>query len=429
MGLKNKSAILLWAVMLSMPVSNLPGQTLPEYLRLACENNPGLRSEYRQYLAALERSAQVRALPDPLLTAGLLLKPAERYMGDQLAEIQLMQMIPWFGTLRAAAREMELMAGSRFQVFLEARNILVFQVRKSWFELFLLEKEITLYREHIAILQSLERIALERFAGAETGRGMVDSLRLSMEIRELESELALLEDSLRVKAAEFNQLLNREISQRIVLPETLDRLELPGSLEEIKAAIQQNNPELKMLEKEAGALKARESMSRAMGLPMVGLGIKYEIFRKRPGAENVMTGKNMLMPMISLSVPLWRKKINAAVNEARILESAIQDKLQQVRRRLEVGFEEARRDLLDADRRIRLFYELVELTGRIENIMRAEYVAAEQDFSDVLGVRRKLLDLRLSIVRAEVDWNKAAARLIMLLGVDLSWDDKHEGET
>lgn len=81
---------------------NSIGQTLDDYLVIAAENNPNLKAKYFQYQAALERVPQVGSLPDPQLGFSFFIMPMERYMGNQIGTISLMQMFPWFGTLGAA---------------------------------------------------------------------------------------------------------------------------------------------------------------------------------------------------------------------------------------------------------------------------------------------------------------------------------------
>ena len=71
-------------------------QNLGGYLQMAGENNPELKAYFSDYLAALERVPQVGSLPDPELSMGIFLKPMERYMGNQQADIQLMNILKFY---------------------------------------------------------------------------------------------------------------------------------------------------------------------------------------------------------------------------------------------------------------------------------------------------------------------------------------------
>jgi hypothetical protein len=97
------------------------GQSLNEYLQTAAENNPELKASFNEYKAALEKVPQV-SLPDPELNMGIFIKPMERFMGNQLADVTIMQMFPWFGMLKTRKDEAAKMAMAQYEVFREARK-------------------------------------------------------------------------------------------------------------------------------------------------------------------------------------------------------------------------------------------------------------------------------------------------------------------
>src|SRR5690606_3798899 len=148
-------------------------QSLEGYLQMAGENNPELKAYFSDYLAALERVPQVGSLPDPELSMGIFLKPMERYMGNQQADIQLMQMFPWFGTLGAQKDEASQMALARYEAFQDAKNRLFYQVKDTWYQMYRLDEEIRISEENLKILRTYERLALIRYqsaGGSEIGR-------------------------------------------------------------------------------------------------------------------------------------------------------------------------------------------------------------------------------------------------------------------
>lgn len=81
-----------------LPQRIVYAQTLNDYLSMAAANNPMLQARYQEYLAALEKIPQARALPDPELTINTFVSHnglyMDRFMGQQLSEISLMQMLP-----------------------------------------------------------------------------------------------------------------------------------------------------------------------------------------------------------------------------------------------------------------------------------------------------------------------------------------------
>ena len=129
-----------------------------------------------------------------------------------------------------------------------------------------------------------------------------------------------------------------------------------------------------------------------------------------------MSGKNMLMPMISVSIPVWRKKYSSAVNEARILRKGVEEQRRDLRNALYVSFEDAHKDLKDAERRIQLYSELAELAQQALHILTATYVATGRDFEEVLRMQQSLLGFKLKLLEAMVDQNIAVAMIERLMG-------------
>src|SRR3989339_760884 len=84
--------------------SSVFGQSLDNYLMTAAENNPNLKATFLKYQAALERIPQVGALPDPQLSFSIFIQPMERFAGNQVGSISIMQMFPWMAPLKLPKR-------------------------------------------------------------------------------------------------------------------------------------------------------------------------------------------------------------------------------------------------------------------------------------------------------------------------------------
>ncbi|MDR2622943.1 MAG: TolC family protein, partial [Dysgonamonadaceae bacterium] len=109
--------------------------SLPRYLQIAAENNPGVKAAFLTYQAALQKIPQAGALQDPQLDLGFFLQPMEIIDGKQVADVRLMQMFPWFGTRKAARTEARHMANMAFEQFRETRDKLFLDVYTQWFTL------------------------------------------------------------------------------------------------------------------------------------------------------------------------------------------------------------------------------------------------------------------------------------------------------
>ncbi|NVK50781.1 MAG: TolC family protein, partial [Cyclobacteriaceae bacterium] len=236
---------------------SLQAQTLDEYLIIAAENNPGLKAAYARYEASLERINQP-GLPDPELRAGFFFRPMERFMGNQQADIQLMQMFPWFGTIGTQKEEANWMAQAQYQLFLEEKNRLLFEVKSTWFELIRLQEEIRIEKENLEFLEKYERLALIKFQAAggnpnsmsnpsemiasSSNNSMRDVLQIQISKRELENSIEQIEANREPLQIKFNQLLNRDIRAAIQLPSEFSPIQLEVGKLEVLDSIRNNHP-------------------------------------------------------------------------------------------------------------------------------------------------------------------------------------------
>ena len=114
------------AVILILCVFGVKSQSLDDYLIEAAENNPGLKSSYYEFEAALQKTAQVKALPDPVLSFGYFVSPVETRVGPQRAKFSLVQMFPWFGSNGTRRDVSEFNAQAKYHEFLDRKKQIVF---------------------------------------------------------------------------------------------------------------------------------------------------------------------------------------------------------------------------------------------------------------------------------------------------------------
>ena len=161
--------LLCWAAGIVSQGQQYPDSLL-QYLEIAAKNNPAVLQKFTEYQIALQKVPQVGSLSDPELSLGVFLKPMEVVNGNQVADIRLMQMFPWFGVLKNAKDEMSLMANAKFELFRDAKLQVFYDVQKTWYQLYKIRKDISISEKNIEILKTIERLALVRFKAAPSGR-------------------------------------------------------------------------------------------------------------------------------------------------------------------------------------------------------------------------------------------------------------------
>lgn len=472
-----KQFILLIAT-LSGFVSGNAQDSLSYYLEQSALNNPGVKAKYLEYSAALEKVPQASSLPDPELQFGYFIKPMQLLMGNQVADIRLMQMFPWFGVLKAAKDEASKMAVAKFESFRDAKDELYFNVKSSYYQVYRTIYEIGIAKKNLDILKSLEQIVLVKFstggAGSSSGNSgpvpagsnnssqgssgmssgsmtnqsmgsgsisssankpvmassgggmgssmggsgkndMVNLLRVQIEIHELENKLALSQDQLTTDKVSFNRYLNRAPSSEVFTGDSLTEVPLPSDILTLADSLV-NHPMVKMYEAESEANSAKLAMITRMGYPMVGLGLNYSVIQKRDGVPPMMNGNDMTMPMISLTLPIYRKKYKAMRHEAEFMREAATVSAENVTNNLRVNFQETMQSLNDAERRTKLYTDQAMLADKSVQLLITSFSASGSDFEEVLRMEQQLLDYQFKKVEAVVDKNTSIARLVYLTG-------------
>ncbi|MDO9260493.1 MAG: TolC family protein [Flavobacteriaceae bacterium] len=464
-----KKILLLFLTIYSFNVARSQEKdSLMNYLEMAVKNNPTILQKYAAYEAALQKVPQVGSLSDPELSAGILLSPMELMAGNQVADFRLMQMFPWFGTLKFAKDEMSLMAKAQYETFRDTKLQVLFEVQQTWFELYKVQRALEISAKNKEILKSLERLSLIRFktasisgsnsnssgvrqnnaaqssssssagmqqmggnAGANQtqtakampsstmnssgGSGLTDLYRIQIEINDLENNIGLLNNQKQTIVARFNSFLNRPLQQMIKLPDTLKSNTLNIPLLAVADSILVQNPMLSMLNYEKQSLEARKEMVTKMSYPMIGLGLNYTLIQKNPMSTSEMNGDDMIMPMLTVTLPIYRKKYKAMQIEAEKLKTATDYQIQATANVLKTEYYQTVQDYEDAQRRVKLYANQYSLANQSLNILIKSFSASSAGLSDILIVQQQTLDYELKQVQAVADFNTAIVKLQRLM--------------
>jgi len=333
-----------------------------------------------------------------------------------------MQMFPWFGVLKSAKDEMSLMANAKFELFRDAKLQVFYDVQRTWYELYKVQKDISISEKNIEILKIIERLALVKFKAAssmQTGpmgsssvnSGLADLYRIQIEVGELENNIALLKNQRNTIKAQFNSYLNRPVAYPVFIPETISQDSLGLSLISVSDSMLIHNPMLGMLEYEKQSIEARKKMVSRMSYPMVGLGLNYSLINKSGMSASSMNGKDMIMPMITVSLPIYRKKYIAMQNEADLLKRATSQNYQATANSLQTEYYQAVQLYQDAQRRVKLLHNQYQLASKSLDLMLKSFGASASGLTDVLRIHQQTLDYELKHVEAVADFNTAVAWL------------------
>lgn len=459
--------------------------SLLHYIKVAIKNNPGVKSQRLAHEAFLQKIPQAGAYQDPELSLEAYTTPMDIVGGRSIGNISLMQMFPWFGTRKAARTEATHMANMQDQQYREAVDNLILQVSTQWYTMQKLNEQLHNNEENKKILDQLEQLALRKFSspsstarptpvptvssnapsapststassgmggmsmgsgsttapatnssvnmssGGEMGgmaggssSGMSEILRIQLEIAEIENNIESLHSQIKAEKAKFNALLNREATEEVALGKEIYKVDFLYSEKEALASIEQNNPMLEMISEEGLAYKAKAEMDRKMSYPMIGIGAQYMVIGKTDNmmlAMEGMNGKDMIMPMVSVSLPLFRKKYNAQQKESELWRKSSEENLKNTFNTLKSEYYNFKSQLDDAERVLKLYEKQTTLAQTTYNLIVKEFVTGKSDLTNVIQVQRQLLDYQLRKAEALANYNTMVVSIKKLLA-----DNKYE---
>lgn len=382
-------------------------QTLDDYFHTAAENNPGLQSKYKEFEAALQKVPQMSSLPDPSFSFGYFLSPVETRVGPQRAKFSLTQMFPWFGTLEAQGNATALMAEAKYQSFLDARNKLFYDVAAAYYPLYELEQWKHVEHENIDILQSYKTIANSKFKNGTAP--MVDVLRVDIMLKDATTNLSILEKKEKPLLATFNKLLDREENEAVNVSDSLHAEYLPDNFRQDSLLF--DNPMLKAFDLKMKASEANEIVAQKQGLPKLGIGLDYAIVGKRSDVSMPDNGKNILMPMVSATIPIFRKKYNAAEKEAQLMQESYSLQKDETANSLISNYESAWFQIQQQKELIDLYEQQTRETNQTLNLLFSAYGNSGKDFEEVLRMQQQLLKYEKMKATAETQYQIALAKL------------------
>ena len=147
------------------------------------------------------------------------------------------------------------------------------------------------------------------------------------------------------------------------------------------------NHQLLGLEMQREALIFRQELAHKQGNPDFSVGMDYIFVGK---GENNLSGRDaFVFPKIGFTIPLYRNKYKAMVNEVSYLETAKENEKLDNENMIEILFENTWRELLDADRRIVLYVDQMMLAERSIHLLEIEYTTANKNFEEILRMERK----------------------------------------
>ncbi len=370
------------------------GQTLQSYLEEAEANNPEIQAFELKYNISREKSQQADALPNMEVSAGVFVSEPETRTGAQKARFSVRQMLPWFGTLTAREDYANALAEIDYLDMVIVKRKLRLSIAQSYYALYANKEIQEVLERNIQLLRTYEKLAL---TAVEVGNASaVDVLKLQIRQNELQAQSDILKQDFQSQTHQFNTLLNRDTGLEIALADTLEI----GTGIEIEGGTLDVHPELEKYDKLYESVAQSEILNQKETQPGIGFGLDYIPVAERPGMDFSDNGKDVVMPMVSFSIPVFNSKyksrsvenelrqeeLNAQkVNRRNVLESALNTALNS-REAARIRFETQQQNLRQAN--------------DAEEILIKNYETGTIDFNDILDIQELQLKFEVQQINA-----------------------------
>jgi outer membrane protein TolC len=121
------------------------------------------------------------------------------------------------------------------------------------------------------------------------------------------------------------------------------------------------------------------------------------------------------MPMVSISLPIFRNKYKAQQRESEYMWQSAREKYNNTLNSLRSDLFKLKHQLDDAERKITLYAKQEELAKTTYNLILQEFVTGRSDLANVIEVQRQLLDYRLKEVESVAEYNTMVASILKLV--------------
>jgi outer membrane protein TolC len=389
--MKINNILYIVAFIFPLMLSELSAQSLTQLQQQAAEQNKGLKASYQEFKIALESVPQARAFKDPQLSFGYFISPIETRGGAQIARFSLSQKLPWFGLKKAQENQARLQAEVAFQEFQLKKNQLFKRIAEHYFKLRYYKKKIRLEEENDQRLQNLKTLAEQNISSGEAS--LADVLVIKNELAASQAKRRSLEAIYNSEETRMNALLHQADTVKIALNREF-QLEEQVHKELNARDTLADFPQLRAIAIQKQAAEIEKSIARKKGMPQFGIGLDYAVIAERGNFNSSFNGQDAFMPMLSISLPIFRGKYKAMKRQAELQNDRLENKMQQKQLDLKAGLQTLIYQLEDIRNVLASVNDQLLNSLKIYELKLSQYQSQELDLDELIRYQQDIIALK-----------------------------------
>jgi outer membrane protein TolC len=382
--------------------------------------NPQLQSARFKLQSAEAAVPAAGALPDPVLGFSLMNLPVNSFAFDRVMmtgkKITLMQHFPFPGERDIKENIAQEEAVIKQQKVRELQNQLIKKLKKTYYQLFYVDRALATVRKSKKIMQQLISAAETKY---KVGKGVQqDVLRAQLELSKLIDKKITLHQKRLSLAAKLNTLIDAPPEQPAArIPKSaLHIKQIPYSLAELKKLAAKNRPLLAAWHTVVTQSESKTNLAKKQLFPDFSVGVGYT---QRDVLQNGTGGIDFFSAMFKVSLPIYHKRkqgqrIQQAKLKSKSAEARYRNVLNNVYQQLRVIYAK-----LGKNEKLLNLYKsgaIPQAQQSFQSAMTA-YQNNEVDFLTLLNSELELFHTQLTYYRALSDFNKNVAALEAATGV------------
>jgi outer membrane protein, heavy metal efflux system len=388
-----KRIVLITVCLLSFTFSN--SQQLETFIDEALANNPVIQKFELQYSIATEKVNEVNTIPNTEFGVGYFVSEPETRTGAQRFKVSAKQMLPWFGNITARENYVSALADAKYEDIVIAKRKLLASVSQSYYKFYAIKAKQDVLTRNIKLLDTYETLAL---TSVEVGKASaVDVLRLQIRQNEMQQLLDVLRQYYLSEQTNFNKLLNRD---KAITVNVINELNLPSEDFEITSEKLALHPELLKYDRLYQSVEKSELLNQKESSPMIGFGLDYINVDERPNLDFSDNGKDIVMPMVSLSIPIFNKKYKSQTKQNELQQQEIIVQKQERFNTLETLLDKAVNERISARISYATQTKNLKQAKDAEDILIKSYETGTIDFNDVLDIQELQLKFQMNQIES-----------------------------
>jgi len=387
--------------------------SLPELVAEVQARNPSIEAMAAAWRAASQRYPQAVALDDPMFMA--MTAPATLASNPNVESayaFQVNQKFPWCGKRAARGRKAGAEADAAYDELQDSRLQLAELTEAAFFDYYLAEQQLKLNGQNAEVIREFHDTAQAKYRNNQVTQQ--DVLQSDVEVAQLERERIEFQRMKRLAVARINTLLLEPPYAALPPPpSSLDLPAQPSDVETLEQLAAGQRPDLAAASARVRAEQAALTLAYKDYYPDLEVFGRYDTFWQPTNTQGPLQGQ----VGVQMNVPIYRRKLSAAVCEAmsRVAQRRAEyaQKAQDIQYEVATAYEETE----ESRRTWQLYSEkLVPAAEQNVSAAKTNYYVSKGSFLDLAVAERQLIELRSKQQEALADYHRRFSQLQRSIG-------------